>query len=80
MDSDMGSAEFAVLVEDKYHGKGIGYRLPDFLVGFGQHKGLERIYGEVLTENLKMLTVCRRLGFTAKMVPGGTTQVRLKLK
>lgn len=79
-DSDMRSAEFAVLVDDEYHGKGLGYKLVDLLVGFGQHKGLERIYGEVLTENRKMLTICRKLGFTTKMVPGGITQVVLKLK
>jgi len=30
-----GSAEFAVLVEDKYHGKGLGYKLLDLLVGSG---------------------------------------------
>jgi acetyltransferase len=79
-DSDMRSAEFAVLVSDECQGKGLGYNLVDLLIGIAQDKGLERIYGEVLTENEKMLLMCRKLGFTTKLAPDGITEVVLKLK
>lgn len=79
-DSDMRSAEFAVLVSDEYQNKGLGYNLVDLLIGIAQDKGLERIYGEALTENEKMLLMCRKLGFTTKLAPDGITEVVLKLK
>ena len=35
---------------------------------------------DVLTENERMLNVLRRLGFTTRSVPGGTSEAVLKLK
>jgi acetyltransferase len=80
IDRDFKSGEYAVLVHDDYQGKGLGYKLVDVLIGIAEEKGLERIYGEVLTENEKMLAVCRRLGFTAEWTPDDVTRVTLKLK
>ena len=80
VESDPRSAEFAVLVSDEYQGKGLGYKLVDVLIGIGQDKGLDEIYGEVLTENQKMLTIVRKLGFTTQWLPDGVTKTVLKLK
>jgi acetyltransferase len=74
------SGEYAVLVHDNYHGKGLGYKLVDVIIGIAQDKGLEEIYGTVLTENEKMLRIARKLGFTTKMQPDGITEVKLVLK
>jgi hypothetical protein len=35
---------------------------------------------DLLIENEKMLRLFRKLGFTAKWLPGGTTRVGLQLK
>jgi len=35
----------------------------DILIGLAQDKGLDEIYGSVLSENSKMLTVAEKLGF-----------------
>ena len=81
---DLKSAEFAVLVRDEYQGKGLGYKFVDLLIGIAQDKGLEEIYGEVLTKNEKMLAVCRKLGFTIEeqddVGPDSITAVRYRLK
>ncbi len=79
IDREFKSGEFAVLVHDVYHGKGLGYKLVDVLIGIGQEKGLENIYGEVLTENEKMLAVCRKLGFTIEPTEDDMTKVILPL-
>jgi acetyltransferase len=80
IEPDFRSGEYAVLVHDAYQGKGLGYKLVDVIIGIAQDKGMEEIYGTVLTENEKMLLVARKLGFTAKRQPDGVTKVQLMLK
>jgi acetyltransferase len=79
IDREFKSGEFAVLVHDAHQGKGLGYKLVDVLIGIAEEKGLENIYGEVLTENEKMLAVCRKLGFSIKTTDDDTTKVVLPL-
>ena len=74
------SGEYAVLVHDDYQGKGLGYKLVDVLIGIAQEKGLEEIYGFVLTDNRKMLNVCKKLGFIVEGMPDGINRVKLFLK
>ena len=74
------SAEYAVLVHDDYHGKGLGYKLMDVLIGIAQDKGLEELYGYVQTGNRQMLKICKRLGFTVESIPENICRVRLLLK
>jgi len=71
--------EFAVVVHDKYQGKGTGYKLVDTLIGIAQEKGLEELYGIVLSDNKRMLQVCQKLGFTIQPMPDGTRSVKLLL-
>jgi len=80
IDREFKSGEFAVLVHDNYQDKGLGYKLVDVIIGIAEEKGLDRIWGEVLTENEKMLAVCRRLGFIAERTPDEVTKVMLALK
>jgi acetyltransferase len=77
---DFKKGEFAVVVHDDYQGKGLGYKLVDLLIGIGHEKGLEKIYGIVLTDNKAMLTICHELGFSTKDLGDGTTWVELPLK
>jgi acetyltransferase len=77
---DFKSGEFAVVVHDDYQGRGLGYKLVDMLIGVGHEKGLEKIFGIVLTENKSMIRICEELGFSAKNLSDGTTWVELPLK
>ena len=70
----------AVLVHDRYQGKGLGYKLMDILIGIAQEKGLEEFYGMVLSENVRMLHLCQKLGFTSVPLSDGVTLVKLMLK
>jgi acetyltransferase len=59
-------AEFAVLVADDFAGQGLGKKLVDMLIGIGEEKRLETIYGIVLSDNSHMIRLCRALGFEVK--------------
>jgi acetyltransferase len=77
---DFRSGEYAVLVHEEYQGKGLGYKLVDLIIGIAQDKGLEEIYGKVLTENERMLKLAIKLGFQYKLMDSGLIEVRLALK
>jgi acetyltransferase len=58
--------EFAVVVGDKYQAKGLGVKLVDMLIEFAKEKGVESIYGIIMGENLKMVRLAEKLGFTTR--------------
>lgn len=80
VDPGFKSSQFAVLVHDDFQGKGLGYMLLDMMIGIAQEKGLEEIYGIVLTDNQRMLQICKTLGFFATKLPDGISRVTLALK
>jgi acetyltransferase len=56
-------AEFAILVSDNWHHRGLGPELLRRLVEIGRDEKLSRIYGDILPENRNMLRIIDRLGF-----------------
>ena len=73
------TGEFAVLVADDFQNNGLGLKLCDMLIGIGQEKGLESIYGIVLNENQKMIGLAKKLGFNIKRLPDEESKVTLEL-
>jgi acetyltransferase len=55
--------EVAVLINDDYHGQGLGKELIRRLVGFARDEGLRRVVAETMVENIGMRTVFQKLGF-----------------
>ncbi len=80
MESDMKSGEFALLTHDDYQGKGLGYKLLDMLIGVAQEKKLEMLYGVILSDNHRMLSLCRNTGFRSEPREEGLTRVELLLR
>ena len=80
MNPDLTSGELAVLVHDRFQGKGLGHKFVEVLIDIAREKGLEDIRAEVLTDNKRMLTVLKRLGFKTHWLPGGTSKAVLNLK
>lgn len=58
-----GVGEFAVVVTDRWQGKGVGSQLLDILFEVANDFRLRRIVGDVLADNTRMLTLCRQKGF-----------------
>ena len=57
------SAEAAFVIDDVYHGKGIGTKLMEWLANVARDNGINRFEAEVLAENEQMMTVFRDYGF-----------------
>jgi acetyltransferase len=66
LEANKKRGEFAVVVADKYQGSGLGVKLVDLLIGVAKEKGVESIFGIILSENLKMMRLAEKLGFTIK--------------
>ena len=80
IEPDFRKGEFAVVIHDDFQSKGLGYKLVDMIIGIAQEKGLKEIYGIVLTDNTRMLTLCKRLGFHITHLPDGISRVNLALR
>ncbi len=70
---DGESCEFAIVVADAWQHRGIGTRLLALLMEAARAKGFKLMEGEVLAENVPMLNLVRRLGFTVRQEPESPT-------
>lgn len=78
LESSQG-AEFAVVVADDFQNTGLGLKLCDMLIGIARDKGLSSIYGIVLNDNIKMLNLARKLGFTFQRLSEEETRIELEI-
>ena len=63
-DPDRTMGEYALLVRTDLQGHGIGWQLLSQIVAYARAEKIWRIEGYVLSENRRMLTMCREFGFT----------------
>ena len=71
MAKDQNRAEFAVLVADRWQGKGIGAELLKQCLSISRERNIREVYGVVLAENTMMLALGKKLGFEMKLISGG---------
>jgi acetyltransferase len=71
--------EFAIVIADKYQGRGLGTKLTNMLIEWAKEKGVEKIYAQVMTENTKMVRLAEKLGFTTKKYGDGEVYAELTL-
>jgi acetyltransferase len=69
-DPDGKHGEFAILVGDPWHGKGIGAKLLGRCLQIAKRREMEKVFGVVLSENRHMLALARKLGFEIEREPG----------
>jgi acetyltransferase len=67
--ADPAAAEFAVSVAEDWQGKGLARLLLGKLVCRAAAAGIERIVGETLASNRRMLALARKAGFVATASP-----------
>ena len=56
-------AEFALVVSDRFQGLGLGTELVSRLLQVGRDENIDRIFGDILPENVEMQRICEKLGF-----------------
>jgi acetyltransferase len=62
-DANYQSGEYAILLRSDLKGQGLGWKLMELMIDYARREGLERIEGQVLSENTVMLQMCGELGF-----------------
>ena len=76
---DGESAEFAIVVADDWHGRGVGRGLMARLIASARKRGFARLCGAVLRANRSMLHFTAALGFTQEDDPDDHEQVIVTL-
>ena len=69
IDPDNCAAEFSVVVRSDLKGKGLGRLLLEMMIRYCRARGTGLIVGQVLAENIAMLRLVERLGFTTRRGP-----------
>ena len=67
------AAEFAIVVSDAWHGKGLGLELLRRLLDVARQEGVGRIVADIHAENSVMQKMCQRLGFRMMREAGDPT-------
>ncbi len=62
-DPDRHSAEFAIIVEKRFTGLGLGQYLMRTIIEYARSRGIARVWGDVLSDNRTMRKLCASLGF-----------------
>ncbi len=78
-DPDNISGEFAILVRSELHGHGLGTALMHSIIVLARQRGLTKIVGSVLRDNIRMLRLVRELGFVAENARGDEVTMALRL-
>lgn len=60
---DETSAEFALIVSDRFQGRGLGTELLGRLLDVARREGIGRVVGDILRDSLGMLRICGKTGF-----------------
>jgi acetyltransferase len=66
---DKKSCEFALVVSDRWRGRGIAHHLMRRLMQVARDRDLERMEGQILGNNVKMLQLMKALNFQIKKDP-----------
>ena len=80
-DPNIEKAEFAILLGGDRTGLGLGPMLMRRIIDYARSRGLQRIFGDVLSDNRSMLALCKAMGFNRRNVPDdpGVVEVSLQL-
>jgi acetyltransferase len=70
-DADHRKAEYAILVEDDWQGRGLGNLLTDYCFDLCSSWGIDRVYAETTVDNQQMQRILRRHNFTLKQASYG---------
>jgi len=76
---DQRSCEFALVVGDAWQGYGIGYQLMQKLMEIARDRGLERMEGQVLSNNTRMLNLMKSLNFSIERDPEDSAVKRVAI-
>ncbi|WP_119418186.1 bifunctional acetate--CoA ligase family protein/GNAT family N-acetyltransferase [Desertibaculum subflavum] len=78
-DADLTAAEYAIMVRSDLKGHGLGYVLMREIIAYARRRGIGRLYGHVLRENVTMLGIAADLGFRERSLPDDMSVIEVSL-
>jgi acetyltransferase len=72
-------SEFAVAVSDEWQGRGVGATLTRLLFEYAREQGIQRLYGEILANNERMIELVHWMGMDTRMCPDDAALVEASL-
>lgn len=78
-DPDREQAEYAIALDRRLAGRGLGALLMRRIIAYARHRGIQEIVGEVLDDNEPMLRLNQALGFTLEADPDDPHLVHVRL-
>lgn len=73
-------AEYALVVTDKWQRLGLGSEFIDYTIEIAKDKGVKKLYGVVLKDNIPMITLCREKNFKVSDGDPGEYKVEYDIK
>jgi acetyltransferase len=80
IDANFTVGEYAILVRSDLKGRGLGWALMQLMIEYARAEGLGAVEGQVLRENITMLSMCRQLGFEIATDPDSSDLCTVRLK
>jgi acetyltransferase len=80
IEPDGKAGEIAFVVADPWQGLGLGTKMVDYMIEICKDRGLEMIYGIMLPDNHRAISLMKKMGFNIKYVDDGTVKAILNLK
>jgi GNAT superfamily N-acetyltransferase len=77
-EQEPGSADFAIVVADRWQGRGLGKKLMRSLLNAAVKDGIKVVGGITLSTNAGMIALARKLGFTTRLEHGNATVTDLR--
>ncbi|MCW3989466.1 MAG: bifunctional acetate--CoA ligase family protein/GNAT family N-acetyltransferase [Candidatus Bathyarchaeota archaeon] len=80
IEPDGKTGEFAFIIADPWQGLGLGSKLVDYMIEICTSKGLETLYGVILRDNTRAISLVKAMGFKIEHVDDETVRATLTLK
>ncbi len=74
------NCDFALVVSDAFQGRGLGEVLLRHLIAVARAERLERVIGVIHPENMPMLRLCKKVGFTLTKPLGEEVRAELRMQ
>jgi len=77
---DGKNGEIAFIVADPWQGLGLGTKMVDYMIEICKDRGLEKIYGIMLPDNRRAISLMRKMGAKIQYLDDGTVKGLIDLK
>jgi len=80
IDTEKKTGELAFIVADPYQALGLGTKMIEHMVEICRDLGLKDIYALMLPDNLRAISLVKKLGFVVKHLEDSTVKATMNLK